>query len=151
MNLTPEERERMNVLCLGIQIENNYDKFAAMLREMSELIARKEQRRFHEHPRLVWQRNRPSRTVPAVVNKIMTPTFLPQMDKVEISIGSADELFREVRLDNVLTNIDGKPVALMSGAHVDVTFEADLCDTIPREARDPAAAHIATHRPKPAA
>jgi hypothetical protein len=44
-----------------------------MLHEMSELIARKEQRRFEHHPKLVWQRNGPWKTVPAVVTKIVKP------------------------------------------------------------------------------
>lgn len=37
----------------------------------------------------------------------------------------ADELFREIRVDNTLTGIDGEPVALREGAHIDVTFEAE--------------------------
>jgi hypothetical protein len=49
--MTPEERERMNSLCIGIQEETDYNKFATLLRELSELIARKEQRRFKQHPR----------------------------------------------------------------------------------------------------
>jgi hypothetical protein len=44
--MTPEERERMNSLCIAIQEETDYNKFATLLRELSELIARKEQRRF---------------------------------------------------------------------------------------------------------
>ena len=44
--MTPEERNRMNSLCIGIQEETDYKKFVAMLHEMSELIARKERRRF---------------------------------------------------------------------------------------------------------
>ena len=51
--MTSEERERMNRLSVGIQEETDYNKFAAMLHEMSELIARKEQRRFEHHPKLV--------------------------------------------------------------------------------------------------
>jgi hypothetical protein len=71
--MTSEERERMNRLSVGIQEETDYNKFAAMLHEMSELIARKEQRRFEHHPKLVWQRNGPWKTVPAVVTKIVKP------------------------------------------------------------------------------
>jgi chromatin segregation and condensation protein Rec8/ScpA/Scc1 (kleisin family) len=147
--MTPEERERMNVLCLGIQEEKNYEKFAAMLREMSELIARKEERRFHEHPRLAWNRNRPSRTLPAVVTKTLTSTFMKAApEKVEISIAHADELFREVRMENVLTNVDGRHVALKDGAQVEVTFEANVSDTIALESP---AHHAATHESNPAA
>jgi hypothetical protein len=40
--MTSEERERMNSLCVGIQEETDYNKFAVLLHEMSELIALKE-------------------------------------------------------------------------------------------------------------
>jgi hypothetical protein len=53
--MTSEAREHMNSLSAGIHEETDYNKFAAMLHEMSELIARKEQRRLEHHPKLVWQ------------------------------------------------------------------------------------------------
>ena len=132
--MTPDERERMNVLCAGIQEEKNYDNFAAMLQELSELIARKEQRRFQNHPSMIWQRTRPYKTVPAVVNKLLKPSSPGQPEKVEIAIAPADHLFREVRIENTLTTPQGEIVALKHGAHLDVTFEADLADTIKSQA-----------------
>jgi|SRR5579872_2090495 len=123
--MTPEERERMNSLCVGIQEETDYNKFASLLREMSELIARKEQRRFQHHRKLVWQRNTPWKTVPAVVTKIVKPIFEGQPAKVEISITQADDLFREIRIENNFTGVDGGPVALTNGARLGVTFEAE--------------------------
>lgn len=123
--MTSEERERMNRLCLGIQEETDYNKFAVLLYEMSELIARKEQRRFEPHPKLVWQKNKPWKTVPAVVTKIVKPAFDGQPVKVEISLTQADHLFREIRIENTFTDVDGGPVALTNGTHLDVTFEAE--------------------------
>jgi hypothetical protein len=123
--MTSEERERMNSLSVGIQEETDYNKFAAMLHERSELIARKEQRRFEHHPKLIWQRNSPWKTVPAVVTKIVKPAFEGQPAKVEISITHADDLFREIRIENNFTDVDGGPVALTNGARLDVTFEAE--------------------------
>jgi hypothetical protein len=135
--MTPEERERMNVLCAEIQQEKTYDKFASQLRELSELISRKEQRRFQNHPKLIWQRTRPWKTVPAVVHKIVKTGVDLQPEKAEICITPADYLFREVRIENALTDPSGELVALKQGAHVDVTFEADLADTIkPSPARN---------------
>ena len=122
--MTSEERERMNSLCVGIQEETDYNRFAVLLHEMSELIAVKEQRRFEHHPKLVWQRNAPWKTVPAVVTKIVKPAFEGQPAKVEISISHADDLFREIRIENNFTDVDGGPVALANGARLDVTFEA---------------------------
>jgi hypothetical protein len=127
--MTSEERERMNSLCVGIQEETDYNKFAALLHEMSALIARKEQRRFEHHPKLVWQRNTPWKIVPAVVTKIVKPAFDSQPAKVEISISQADELFREIRIENNFTDVDGGPVALTNGARLDVTFEAETKKT----------------------
>lgn len=69
--MTPEECERMNSLCIGIQEEKDYNTFATLLSELGEIIARKQQRRFKQHPKLIWQRNRPWKTVPAVVNKLV--------------------------------------------------------------------------------
>src|ERR1700733_2541489 len=113
--MTPEERERMNSLCLGIQEEKDYNKFASMLHEMSELIARKEQRRFQQHPRVTWQKNKPWKTVPAVVNKLVKSGFADEPERVEISITGAENLFREIRIENKFTGIDGGPVALTNG------------------------------------
>ena len=127
--MTSEERERMNRLCLGIQEETDYNKFAVLLHEMSELIAVKEQRRFEHHPKLVWQRNTPWKTVPAVVTKIVKPAFEGQPAKVEISISQADDLFREIRIENDFTDVDGGRVALTNGARMDVTFEAETKKT----------------------
>jgi hypothetical protein len=127
--MTSEERERMNRLCVGIQEETDCNKFAVLLHEMSELIARKEQRRFERHPKLVWQRNTSWKTVPAVVTRIVAPAFNDQPAKVEISISQADDLFREIRIENNFTAIDGRPVALTNGTRLDVTFEAETKKT----------------------
>ena len=42
--MTPEERVRMNALCLQIQQEKNYDTFEELSRQLRELVTRKEQR-----------------------------------------------------------------------------------------------------------
>jgi hypothetical protein len=114
----------MNSLCSSIQEEKDYDTFAKLLHELSDLIALKEQRRFTQHPKLVWQRNKPWKTVTARVNKLVTTGFA-EPEKIEILIPGADDLFREIRIENKFTDVDGGSVALKSGAHVDVTFEAE--------------------------
>jgi hypothetical protein len=135
--MTPEERERMNLLCLRIQEEKDYEKFASLLRELIELIERKE-RRFDQPPaQRPWYRNKPCRTVPAIVNRVVKPIHPNQSEKVEISIPTADELFREIRIENTLTDVDGKPVALKHGVRVDVTFEAEIQDTIEKATKPP--------------
>jgi hypothetical protein len=133
--MTPEERQRMDVLCHAIQEEKDYDTYAGLLRELSDLIQRKEERRFKNRPSLVWTRTRPWKTVAAVVHKVVKPAIPNLPEKVEISISAADHLFREVRFENSLNDLDGTPVALRQGAHVDITFEADAKDTIRRAAQ----------------
>ena len=133
--MTPEERQRMDVLCHAIQEEKDYDTYAGLLRELSDLIQRKEERRFKHRPSLVWKHTRPWKTFPAVVNKVVKSPIPNLPEKVEISISAADHLFREVRLENSLNDLDGTPVALRQGAHVDITFEADGKDTIRRAAQ----------------
>lgn len=127
--MTPEESARMNELCRQIQQEKNYDKFAAELRELTDLIARKHQRRFNNQPQLIWQRRRPWKTLPGVVNKIIETGIARQPEKAEISVLPADYLFREVRIENSLTTPEGNKVALKQGARLDITVEAEMHDT----------------------
>jgi hypothetical protein len=45
--------------------------------------------------------------------------------ELKISITQADDLFREIRIENNFTDVDGGTVALTNGARLDVTFEAE--------------------------
>ena len=122
--MTTEERVQMNSLCTQIQEETNYVRFVMLLRELSTLIERKEVR-FEQHPQMrEWQRNRPWRTLSAIVKKVLKPFAPGEPEKIEILIETADELFREIRIENALTSTDGQRVALKEGAHVDITLEA---------------------------
>ena len=118
----------MNSLCLRIQEEQDYNNFAALLREMSELIERKERRRFKDRPKLVRQRTLPWMRVPAVVRRIVKPRYPAEREKVEIIFDAADELFRELRVENRFTGLDGGLVALRDGTQLEVTFEAEIAE-----------------------
>jgi hypothetical protein len=61
----------------------------------------------------------------AVVQKILKPSFPRDKEKVEISVQDADELYREIRVENVLTGDGGEKVRLKPGAEIDVVLEAD--------------------------
>ena len=135
--MTPEERERMNSLCFRIQEEKDYPRFESLMQELNELLGCKE-RRFAEHHDIPRQRKRPWKTVPAVVQKIVKSIYQDQLEKVEISIPAADDLFREIRIENRLTDADGQPVALKTGAQLDITFEAEAKDTVKKSDRYPA-------------
>ncbi len=66
---------------------------------------------------------------PGVVRKIIQ--FPHQPEKAEISINDADDLYREIRIENKLENDEGEKVKLKQGAHVDVIVQADDKDTTP--------------------
>jgi hypothetical protein len=46
-------------------------------------------------------------------------------EKAEISVDGADELYREIRIDNAPTDKSGDEVRLKQGAGVAVTIQAD--------------------------
>jgi len=69
-----------------------------------------------------------------VVQKIVESTYPGPVEKVEISVAAAEDLFREIRIENTFIDIDGQLVALKHGARVDVTFEADTNDTVKKGA-----------------
>src|SRR5947207_14213683 len=128
--MTPNEREQMDVLCARIQQEKDYPKFERLLRELNELVGRKERRVSQYAGSGERHRKRPRRTVPDVVQKIVKNAYVEQVEKVEISIPAADHLFCEIRIENTFTDVDGQPVALRTGARLDVTFEADAKDIV---------------------
>ena len=59
------------------------------------------------------------------VNKVLKPILPHESEKAEISVDDADDLYREIRVENVLTDDDGQKVSLQPGAEVDVVVEAD--------------------------
>jgi hypothetical protein len=69
-----------------------------------------------------------------VVQKIIKQIEEPE--KAEIRIDGADELYREVRIENKLEKDDGETVKLKQGAPVDVTVEAEDKDTTSKTDKD---------------
>src|ERR1700730_16673184 len=68
---------------------------------------------------------KPSVTLPGTVEKIIKPSHPSQPEKAQIAIEGADDLYREIRIENTLTDEKGDEVSLKKGAEVDVTIEAD--------------------------
>ena len=54
-------------------------------------------------------------------------------EKAQIDVEGADDLYREIRVENTLHDEAGRQVALKPGAHVDVTIEADVKETTPKK------------------
>jgi len=64
------------------------------------------------------------------VEKVIKPVYPTEPEKAQIAIQDADHLYREIRVENVLTDDQGEKAALKPGASVDVVLEADPSDTI---------------------
>lgn len=119
--MTPEERTRMNELCVQIQNEKNYQKFEELMREVNALMAAKESR-FPE-----------SKFAPAGVGqKILHATATRtlkhpgQDDLVEIHLADAQALYSEIRVENSFIDDRGNTLALHPPAPLDVKLYAPL-------------------------
>jgi len=76
---------------------------------------------------------KPSVTLPGTVEKIIPPTGPGEPEKAQIDVEGADDLYRELRIENALTTENGQKVKLKKGAEVDVTVEADPKATTPKK------------------
>lgn len=65
-----------------------------------------------------------STTLPAVVEKVIKPQTPNEPEKAQINVEGADHLYRELRIENSLTNEKGEKVRLKAGTEVEVTIEA---------------------------
>jgi hypothetical protein len=66
-----------------------------------------------------------STTLPATVEKIIPSPFPNGNEKAQISVEGADHLYRELRIENTLTDENGEKVRLKPGAEVEVTIAAE--------------------------
>jgi hypothetical protein len=64
------------------------------------------------------------------VQKLIKPVLPAQPEKAQINIEEADELYREIRIENTLTDAKGDKVVLKPGTEVDVIVEAESNATI---------------------
>jgi hypothetical protein len=64
------------------------------------------------------------------VAKVIKSPHPSQPEKAEIEIQEADDLYREIRVDNELIDDAGEKVSLKPGAEVDVIVEADSDATL---------------------
>jgi hypothetical protein len=75
---------------------------------------------------------KPNVTLPGTVEKIIESTHPSEPEKAQISIEGGDVLYREIRIENTLTDENGEEVALKKGAEVEVTVEAEKDATTPK-------------------
>jgi hypothetical protein len=76
------------------------------------------------------EKDKPSITLPGTVEKII-PAVGPIPEKAQISVETAEDLYKEIRVENALKDANGNPVALKKGAEVEVTIKADSKTTVP--------------------
>ncbi len=63
------------------------------------------------------------------VQKIIKPAVPSEPEKAQIDIEGGDDLYREIRIENVVTDENGEKARLKPGAQVDVIVEADSSAT----------------------
>jgi hypothetical protein len=59
------------------------------------------------------------------VEKVIKPLAPGEPEKAQISVDEGDTLYREIRVENVVTDEQGGKARLKPGAEVDVIIEAD--------------------------
>ena len=64
------------------------------------------------------------------VQKIIKPIAASAPEKVQIEVHGGDDLYRELRVENEVTDDEGKKAKLKEGADVDITIEADSSATL---------------------
>jgi hypothetical protein len=69
------------------------------------------------------------------VQKVIKPADSRLPEKAEIHISEAEDLYREIRFENVLKAEGGEEVSLKPGADVDVIIEADSSATLKKPAK----------------
>lgn len=79
---------------------------------------------------------KPAVTLPGVVEKIIPPIVPSEPEKAQIAVEGADDLYKEIRVENTLQDDAGNAVALKVGAQVEVTIEAELDATTPKKQPD---------------
>jgi len=67
----------------------------------------------------------PSTTLTGTVEKIIKSRVSSEPDRAQIVVAGADHLYKELRIENALTDAGGNQVQLKPGATVQVTIEAE--------------------------
>lgn len=68
---------------------------------------------------------KPSTTLPGTVERIIKSPLPNEPEKAQIAIEGADDLYKEIRIENTLEDENGNKVRLKPGAEVEVTVEAE--------------------------
>src|SRR5580700_4981700 len=83
----------------------------------------------HQIPLSEAAMNKKRQKLRGTVQKVIKPIVPGQVEKAEIDVKGADPLYREIRIENVVVDAEGKKAALKQGAEVAVIVEADSSAT----------------------
>jgi len=67
----------------------------------------------------------PNTTLAGTVEKIIKSRVSSEPERAQIAIEGADHLYKELRIENTLTDAGGNEVHLKPGAKVEITVEAE--------------------------
>jgi hypothetical protein len=67
----------------------------------------------------------PSATMPGTVDKIIPSARPSQPEEAQIAVEGADHRYRDLRIENTLTDENGDDVRLKKGVHVEITVTAE--------------------------
>jgi predicted DNA-binding antitoxin AbrB/MazE fold protein len=84
----------------------------------------------HQEVQMVTKRKK----LKGTVQKIIKPLSPSEPEKAQIDIQGAENLYREIRIDNEVVDDKGEKVRLKEGAEVDVIVEADSSATMKKPA-----------------
>jgi len=70
----------------------------------------------------------PRATMTGTVHRIIPSPRSSQPEKAQIAVDGADRQYRDLRIENMLTDEHGDDVKLKKGAHVEVTVTAEPQD-----------------------
>jgi hypothetical protein len=76
-------------------------------------------------------------TLPGTVEKIIPSLDSEEPEKAQIAVEGAEELYREIRIENTLQDEAGNEVCLKKGAEVEVTIAAEPEATTPKKEAEP--------------
>jgi hypothetical protein len=76
-------------------------------------------------------------TLPGTVEKIIPSLDPEEPEKAQIAVEGAEELYREIRIENTLQDEAGNVVSLRKGAEVEVTIAAEPEATTPKKEAEP--------------
>jgi hypothetical protein len=67
----------------------------------------------------------PSTTLPGTVGKIIPSVGSSKPEKAQIAVDGSDRGYRDLRIENALTDEHGDDVKVKKGAHVEITVTED--------------------------